>query len=82
MLEGSRPVTAEASVMSTVKIDLQEGLAALRPQTNQTIQQAARKGLIFAVRPLLEQPLRAGSGARRSSAKGWRRGQKDVPARR
>jgi hypothetical protein len=81
MLERSRSVTAEASVMSAVKIDREEGLAALLPQTNQTIQEAARMGLIFAVRPLLEQPLRAGSGSHRSSAKGWRRGQKDVPAR-
>ena len=35
---------AEASVMSTVKIDLEEGLAALLPKTNQTIQEAARVG--------------------------------------
>jgi predicted HTH domain antitoxin len=38
---------AEASVMSTVKIDLEEGLAALLPQTNQTIQEAAREMIVL-----------------------------------
>jgi hypothetical protein len=47
--------------MNTVKIDLEQGLAALLPQK--------RKGLIFAVRPLLEQFLRAGSSSHRSSLK-------------
>jgi hypothetical protein len=47
--------------MNTVKIDLEEGLAALLPQK--------RKGLIFAVRALRGQLLRAGSGSHRSSVK-------------
>jgi len=38
---------AEASVMSTVKIDLEAGLAALLPQTNQTIQEAAREMIVL-----------------------------------
>jgi hypothetical protein len=73
MLERSRPVTAEASVTSTVKIDLQEGLAALLPETDQTIQEAAGEGLILAVRPcsssfvLLPSPSRA-HGSTRSRA--------------
>jgi len=33
----------EARLMSTVKIDLEEGLAALLHQTNRLIQEAARR---------------------------------------
>jgi len=57
MLERSRPVTGEARVMSTVKIDLQEGLAALLPETDQTIQEAARRASSSRP-PLLEKLLR------------------------
>jgi hypothetical protein len=33
--------------MTTVKIDLEEGLAALRHQTNQTVQDAAREMIVL-----------------------------------
>ena len=47
--------------MNTVKINLEEGLAALLPQKG--------TGLLFAVRALPEQLLRAGSRSHRSSVK-------------
>ena len=40
-------MVTEAGRMSTVKIDLEEGLAALLHQTNQTVQDAAREMIVL-----------------------------------